>query len=1665
MKKFFLLFSLVPLSLCALPQGESIKAGKASLTRGENSLVIEVSDRAVLHYESFNIGKGERVEFIQPGKKATVLNRVTGKEPSSILGNLSSNGRIFLLNANGIYFGKEAVVNVGSLIASTLDLYDKDFERGKYPFFSTGSGEIINEGFLSAAPEGVIALIAAHVHNEGTIRADVGKILVGSAEKITLDLVGDGLMSFVLEKGELLNVDPITIANKLVEVEGTIQLVTRSTLEADDIVLLGSDIRIEGSVVAKNDLFFEANKAITLRDSTEDPLQLHAYRDLKLQAELIDIFALNHPETSIASGGLMTFVSNHPVSADAHFYSGGDFSLLTRSGKPGDFFSYWDPIISATGSVTFGAYTGASLLVESTGAIVISGDITITMADLLPCSLMNCTSNDCTILKSTPALILNPGLASLQENCTPIPPNTNVMGTLFQTSFVAPSNTVYLSGDISGAVQVLVRGSIVLQTSVMITPPASSAATIELENVDGSFNFAIIGGATGSTVTLGTLGGSTPIISFSTDFGETILNGDITAGGSITISSDQLTLNQDVTLSTASGLLINIPQTDSATSSSNSLTLNVPSGLANVEGAIGSMQPLGAFTMNNATELNLNGNITTDNGPITIVAPIDLGGTFTFTAGNGAVSIGDVVATAAGQGLEIDTTGGVILNGMIGMGVTSLSSFVVNNAGSVTGQAINADIVTISSSGAVTFTGNMSVSQNMGMNTISGVGVVQLTGMSSPAGSMASLVVTQTAGGSSPALNLGGVFSLDGDLTFIAASPTNILAATTLESLEGAFNISTPSINDANMVPTNSLTLSAPISNVTVTASGGIGLTNALASFTVTNGVGVILPAVQASSIGITATNLTLNGDLTSLTGGISITAATTLGATRVLNAGVSSLTITGDIISTTNGYDLTLDGSSISLDGDITLMNGFILANAPIVLQGLTTLTSGGQPITLDAVTGAEALTLNAGASAVTLNGDIGTMGTPLTSLAVTSAGVGPNPPVASIFAGTISFTSSDVVALGNMTANVGGITINETSNAAVNLRGTISANTPFLLMGGSEPIFLLSDTSITSTTSSITMQGIAIDASTPTTNAFLTLNAAGSISLPTGGIGQTNPLSGFTIVNASSITAPNVTTNAGGISLTSLMLSLNGNLTANNGPIALNSPALLLQSITLSSGVGAITLGGDITAMSSGFNFIATGTGIASLSADITLSNGEITFVSPLFLAGGNPALSTSGGAISLNQIDGAQNLTLNAGSSANVNLNGPIGNLTPLTGLTATASILKQLDVVTANGAISYTATIVNLGNHITSGGGNITLDADLILNGVVTLDSTPNGMISVTGTVDGDVAGRNLTLLSGSGMISLGNDLGDLQPLNNFTINGGAITFQGALYDANTQNYTGSSFDFTATSQLNLVSSTGGITFSTGEIQINSSLVVNTHGGDFSFPALFGTSGLNVSILTGSGTVTLGQIGMVGQFGTITAFSKDIFFGGPIVTNRVQLFASGSIANLGIPSQMLTMNSTAIFDTSSGTIGSTSSPIAVNTTGIVIAGTPSQLADFSGTAQGNTIFINPINVPCPLIFNGVVIHPCPTPPSPPPPPLPPPLLIPARNFYVSGIYSQYNSLASDGYFLAELVDEDYIKRRALLLFIAPRTFNPNESSSRKLIRKVKEDYEQRRMVSSP
>ena len=150
---------------------------------------------------SFNIGRNNAVQFVQPNSRSVALNRVLGADPSVILGRLNANGQVFLINPNGVLFGRGAQVNVGGLIASTLNLSDADLMAGHYAFTGTSRAAVLNEGTITAGRGGYVALLGASVGNQGVISAQLGTVALAAGEKITLDVAGDGLLNVAVDTG------------------------------------------------------------------------------------------------------------------------------------------------------------------------------------------------------------------------------------------------------------------------------------------------------------------------------------------------------------------------------------------------------------------------------------------------------------------------------------------------------------------------------------------------------------------------------------------------------------------------------------------------------------------------------------------------------------------------------------------------------------------------------------------------------------------------------------------------------------------------------------------------------------------------------------------------------------------------------------------------------------------------------------------------------------------------------------------------------------------------------------------------------------------------------------------------------------------------------------------------------------------------------------------------------------------------------------------------------------------------------------------------------------------------------------------------------------------------------------------------------------------------
>lgn len=203
-----------------LPTGAQVVAGSATIQSSStaNTAVMNInqtSQRAVVNWDSFNVGKNATVNFNQPNANAVTLNRVTGGSASVIDGAIKANGQVILVNSNGVTFGRGSEVNAAAVVASTLNIANQEFMDGKAIFTDDGTGQgskagkIINKGTIrtnqtnqdGSTEGGFIALLAPEVRNQGYLLAQKGgTVAIGSGNQITLHIQGQTLVAFKVEE-------------------------------------------------------------------------------------------------------------------------------------------------------------------------------------------------------------------------------------------------------------------------------------------------------------------------------------------------------------------------------------------------------------------------------------------------------------------------------------------------------------------------------------------------------------------------------------------------------------------------------------------------------------------------------------------------------------------------------------------------------------------------------------------------------------------------------------------------------------------------------------------------------------------------------------------------------------------------------------------------------------------------------------------------------------------------------------------------------------------------------------------------------------------------------------------------------------------------------------------------------------------------------------------------------------------------------------------------------------------------------------------------------------------------------------------------------------------------------------------------------------------------
>ncbi|NET08311.1 MAG: filamentous hemagglutinin N-terminal domain-containing protein [Symploca sp. SIO2B6] len=266
----------------------------------------------------FNVENGGRVYFANPAGIENILTRVTGNNVSNIMGTLGVDGaaNLFLLNPNGIVFGNNAQLDVnGSFMGSTANSL----------VFSDGSE------FSATNP------------------------LQAPLLKVSTPL---GLQYGANPTGDIVNSGNLAVGQ--------------------DLTLAGNNLDLQGQLLAGRDLRLQAEDTIQIRDNLDNPFIAAAGGELVIQSnQVVDIFALNHPESGLFSGGNLLLRSPNSISGDAHYWSGGSFRIEKLDGSLGDLESPYDPVIRSFGDVSFNNYFGASLHILAGGSVNI-GTVIIT---------------------------------------------------------------------------------------------------------------------------------------------------------------------------------------------------------------------------------------------------------------------------------------------------------------------------------------------------------------------------------------------------------------------------------------------------------------------------------------------------------------------------------------------------------------------------------------------------------------------------------------------------------------------------------------------------------------------------------------------------------------------------------------------------------------------------------------------------------------------------------------------------------------------------------------------------------------------------------------------------------------------------------------------------------------------------------------------------------------------------------------------------------------------------------------------------------------------------------------------------------------------------------------------------------------------------------------
>jgi filamentous hemagglutinin family protein len=309
--------SFVPYAY-ASPTGGTVVGGAGTITQsGVTTDIYQASSSMAIDWSSYDLSSDEIVNYYQPDSNSLSLNRILSNDPSQINGQINANGHIILVNPNGLFFGDNASVNVGGLIASGLDISPDDFMNGNYLFNEVlgTNGTVINTGLINAATGGNVTLLGKQVQNQGVISANLGAVNMAAGKQAVLTFDNQGLIGISVTKEILqdeLGIDPAILNSGEINASGGRILLTASQ---------------------SRDIFSRAVNTGDLTQATSVVVNEDGSFDLTGGADVVNSGTLNASATDANSdGGTIALLgqnvtSSGTITADSQQGNGGNIEL------------------------------------------------------------------------------------------------------------------------------------------------------------------------------------------------------------------------------------------------------------------------------------------------------------------------------------------------------------------------------------------------------------------------------------------------------------------------------------------------------------------------------------------------------------------------------------------------------------------------------------------------------------------------------------------------------------------------------------------------------------------------------------------------------------------------------------------------------------------------------------------------------------------------------------------------------------------------------------------------------------------------------------------------------------------------------------------------------------------------------------------------------------------------------------------------------------------------------------------------------------------------------------------------------------------------------------------------------------------------------------------